>query len=126
MSDENSPIGPRIKSERLRLGLPQPDFAEKAHASKRALIEWEKGNTHPDANQLAALEAIGVDVLYVITGRRMSESLYRSGESAEMRLSEPRPSDRESRLVESFRDLDEAGRKAIEQMAAALKAAKGK
>jgi phage repressor protein C with HTH and peptisase S24 domain len=63
-------IGDRLKEERVRLKLAQPEFAEAAGAAKRTLIEWEKGTTSPNAVQLSALEAIGVDVYYVLTGKR--------------------------------------------------------
>lgn len=63
-------IGERLKEERDRLGMTQPQFAEAAGAAKRTLIEWEKGATAPNAVQLSALDAIGVDVLYVVTGER--------------------------------------------------------
>lgn len=63
-------IGDRLKEERERLGLTQPGFAEVAGAKKRTLIDWEKGVSSPTAVQLAALVAIGVDVLYVVTGQR--------------------------------------------------------
>ena len=64
-------IGERLKSERERLGMTQPDFAEAAGAKKRTLIDWEKGVSSPTAVQLAALVGIGVDVFYILTGQRM-------------------------------------------------------
>lgn len=63
-------IGDRLKAERERLGLTQPEFAEVAGAKKRTLIDWEKGVSSPTAVQLAALATVGVDVLYVLTGER--------------------------------------------------------
>lgn len=63
-------IGVRLKEERERLRLTQPDFAQAAGAAKRTLIEWEKGTTSPSAVQLSALSEIGVDVYYVVTGKR--------------------------------------------------------
>lgn len=63
-------IGARLKEERNRLKLTQPEFAAAAGAAKRTLIEWEKGETSPSAVQLSALRDIGVDVFYVLTGER--------------------------------------------------------
>ncbi|MFY3955503.1 helix-turn-helix domain-containing protein [Achromobacter xylosoxidans] len=63
-------IGARLKDERERLGMTQQDFAALGGASKRSQIEWEKGGQVPNAEFLAALDARGVDVLYVVTGRR--------------------------------------------------------
>ncbi len=65
-------IGARIKEERTRLDLNQPDFGAIAGASKRTVIEWEKDNSSPTAVQLSALASAGVDVTYVITGIRLN------------------------------------------------------
>lgn len=69
-SAEFGMIGKRLKEERERLGMTQPQFAEAAGAAKRTLIEWEKGATSPNAVQLSALFAHGADVTYIITGVR--------------------------------------------------------
>lgn len=64
------PIGDWLRDERKRLGLSQPAFAELAGTTKQTLFSWETGKTAPDAFQLAAFANAGVDVRYVITGRR--------------------------------------------------------
>lgn len=61
-------LGARLKKERERLGLTQPAFADVAGAKKRTLIDWEQDVSSPTAVQLAALAAVGVDALYVLTG----------------------------------------------------------
>lgn len=63
-------VGERLKEERERLGLTQPAFAAVAGASKRTLIDWEKGATSPSAVQLSAIAVVGADVLYILTGQR--------------------------------------------------------
>lgn len=60
----------RLKSERERLQLSQPRVAELANVGKTTVINWEKGASAPDAVQLSALAATGIDVLFVITGQR--------------------------------------------------------
>lgn len=60
----------RIKSERKRLGYNQTEFAEIAHATRGTASNWETGTGSPDAKALAALAAVGLDVLYVVTGQR--------------------------------------------------------
>ena len=65
-------IGGRLKQERQRLGLSQTAFAEIASASKRSAIGWEKDASSPNATALSAFADAGVDVLYVVTGRRCS------------------------------------------------------
>lgn len=63
-------IGERLRSERERLGMTQPEFAELADTKKRTLIDWEKGVSSPTAVQLAAMAKAGADVLYILTGQR--------------------------------------------------------
>ncbi|QBH98698.1 XRE family transcriptional regulator [Limnobaculum zhutongyuii] len=63
-------INDRLKNERERLRLTQPEFAEASGVSKRTVIEWEKGNTSPNAVQLSSLSGVGVDVQYVLTGEK--------------------------------------------------------
>lgn len=60
--------GTRLRDERKRLRLNQTELASVAGATKQTLFSWEAGKTAPDALQLAALAAAGVDVMYVITG----------------------------------------------------------
>ena len=63
-------IGDRLKAERLRLGYNQTDFAALAGVTKNSQFNYEKGDRNPDAAYLAAINAAGVDVMYVITGQR--------------------------------------------------------
>jgi transcriptional regulator with XRE-family HTH domain len=67
-------IGERLKEERERLGLNQTEFAAKAGASKNSQYNYEKGERSPDAAYLAAADGMGVDVLYVVTGRRTPQA----------------------------------------------------
>lgn len=68
-------IGERLKEERERLGMNQTDFAAQLNVSKNSQYNYEKGERSPDALYLAAADAFGVDVLYVITGRRLPAEL---------------------------------------------------
>ena len=68
-------LGDRLKEERQRLGLTQPVFAEYAAAKKRTLIDWEKGVSSPTVLQLQSLATIGADVIYILTGARLSSDL---------------------------------------------------
>lgn len=111
-------IGVRIKEERERLGMTQPQFAEAAGAAKRTLIEWEKGSTSPTAVQLSALMNIGVDVLYILTGMRPTSapttSITLTAEEADV-LSRA-ISKREAALLDNYRHItDEEDRKAVER-----------
>ena len=68
--DSGSSLPARLKEERLRLGFNQTDFAALVGASKNALINWEKGVAAPNANDLATWSEHGLDITYVVTGRR--------------------------------------------------------
>lgn len=82
-------IGTRLKEERERLGLTQPEFAALGGASKRSQIEWEKGGQVPNAAFLAAVDMHGVDVQYVVTGRctvsieQLEDEVHRMSEAWE-------------------------------------------
>lgn len=60
-----------LKEERERLGLSQTRLGELVGAGKTTVINWEKGASAPDAIQLAAMAAVGADVLYILTGQRV-------------------------------------------------------
>jgi transcriptional regulator with XRE-family HTH domain len=104
-------IGNRIKEERERLGFTQPVFAEIAGAAKRTLIEWEKGSTSPNAVQLSALYAIGVDVQYILTGLRSHQVAEESPGYAVL-------DKREAALIENYRHIaDEEDKRCVERTA---------
>lgn len=63
-------IGERLKLERVRLGLTQPQFAVVGLTTKKSQIDYEQGNSFPKASYLAAISKIGADVNYIITGER--------------------------------------------------------
>lgn len=63
-------VGERIKEERERLGFNQTDFAALSQSTRKALFNWESGIASPNAAALAAWAAVGLDVLYVVTGQR--------------------------------------------------------
>lgn len=71
-------VGDRLKEERARIGMNQPDFAALAGTTKKSQITYEKG-VMPDAAYLAAVARAGVDVQYIVTGVRRGEGI---GESA--------------------------------------------
>ncbi|MFG0232333.1 helix-turn-helix domain-containing protein [Achromobacter sp. 413638] len=66
----NLDIGDRLRSERERLGMSQTEFAERADVTRKTLFGYESGERSPSADALAAWAAIGLDVLYVVTGSR--------------------------------------------------------
>jgi transcriptional regulator with XRE-family HTH domain len=62
-------IGKRLREERLRLKLTQKDFAAVGGVLSNAQSKYERDIRSPSAIYLAQLAGIGVDVLYVLTGK---------------------------------------------------------
>lgn len=63
-------IGLRLHEERRRLGYSQQHLARAGGVTAREQRQYEQGEDLPRADYLAALAAQGVDVVYVITGKR--------------------------------------------------------
>ena len=63
-------IGSRLREERERLKLTQRAFGDIGGVEPNAQGKYESGERAPKADYLAAVAAHGVDVLYVLTGRR--------------------------------------------------------
>lgn len=70
---ENLTIPARLLEERTRLKMNQTEFAARGGVGKNTQISYEKGDSYPDAAYLGAMAAEGVDVLYIITGKRDGE-----------------------------------------------------
>ncbi|MCA8305474.1 helix-turn-helix domain-containing protein [Burkholderia seminalis] len=92
-------IGARLKEERMRVGMSQAEIAALGGLSNKTQLSYESDARSPDANYLAALAKVGVDVLYVITGVRALPSTM---------------AEDEAELLDSFRQLNEVGRTAIQ------------
>jgi transcriptional regulator with XRE-family HTH domain len=78
MENNSSPtrrkkISDRLKQERRRLCLNQTNFGAIAGVSKTTQVNYESGERTPDADYLADI-AEQVDVLYVLTGKRVEKS----------------------------------------------------
>ena len=122
-------MGERLREQRDALSASQTDLGKSGGVTKQAQINYEKGARFPDARYLAAVADRGVDVLYVLTGRRemkpMTQSMSMSGAgmvaeqgagySTAMTL-QPK----EQQLVLSYRKCSESGQAALLQMAAEL------
>ncbi|VXC72755.1 hypothetical protein PSEUDO8Z_160367 [Pseudomonas sp. 8Z] len=101
-------IGARLKEERERLGLTISEFAEIAGAKKNTVIDWQKDVSGPPAAKLAALAAVGIDVMYVLTGQRSQQS-----PTAEL-------PPRQRALLDNYSHLSEEDQAALERTASAL------
>jgi transcriptional regulator with XRE-family HTH domain len=101
-------IGDRLREERERLGVSQERFALAGGVQKRAQIHYEKGERNPDSAYLAAVSALGVDVLYVLTGHRMQA------------VAAPALTRDEEALLDNYKHADDEGRRAAQQVLTAL------
>lgn len=110
-------FGERILEERKRLGMNQEAVADRCDVTMRSQRNYEKGERHPDAAYLERLAAIGVDVLYVLTGRRAPAgngyATAEPGPAGNLSLSE-------LGLIKGWRQLDAKGRQAVLAMMEAL------
>lgn len=68
-------IGLRLKEERERLGVKAADFGRYGDWPVRTINGWEAGRTTPKAEFFADVEPLGLDVQYIITGRRAPASI---------------------------------------------------
>jgi transcriptional regulator with XRE-family HTH domain len=63
-------FGARLREERKRLGLKQAEFAALVGTDVPKQSLYENGRRQLRAGYLARIEPAGVDLLYVLTGRR--------------------------------------------------------
>lgn len=63
-------IGERLREERERFGWNQEELGQRGGVNRNTQGKYEKGERNPDSAYLTAVADSGVDVLYVLTGRR--------------------------------------------------------
>lgn len=68
-------IGERLKEERLRLKLSQEDICTAADINRRSQSNYESGQRSPDALYLSRIAELGIDVNYILTGKRAAADL---------------------------------------------------
>jgi len=68
-------FGARLKEERRRLGFKQAEFAALVGTDVPKQSLYENGRRRLRAGYLARLEPVGVDLLYVVAGRRSDGAL---------------------------------------------------
>lgn len=69
--EATSTLGRRLREERKRLGLLQPAFAEIGGVKRVTQHLYEQNERVPDANYLLRIHEHGVDILYVLLGKRL-------------------------------------------------------
>jgi transcriptional regulator with XRE-family HTH domain len=104
-------VAERLRSERTRLDLSQADMATAGGISLRTQAAWEKGEQSPNADYLATVSVIGVDVLFIVTG---------TYQLAGAQDAQPQLSADEQSLLMSFRGLNDKARSTIKELALML------
>ena len=69
-------FGERLRDARKALGLSQAEAAEKTGVTREHWGRCERGLAVPGGEVLAALAALGVDVLYILTGTQAQPSIH--------------------------------------------------
>jgi transcriptional regulator with XRE-family HTH domain len=113
-------VGARLRTERRRLGLSQADFAQLATVSRRTQASYEAGDGAPGADYLSALAHVGVDVLYVVTGRLEAGEAVAPEPKSWLDRADGSLSADESQLLSSFRQMAAADRSALQAIAGSL------
>lgn len=100
-------IGSRLRAERKRLGMSQTDFAKIGGVGKNTQVIYEKDAGNPDTGYLSAIAAVGVDVVFVLTGKHIQEGT-------------PVLSQTEQEILQNIRDLEERERETVRRMVSGL------
>lgn len=90
-------LGSRLRDERKRLGMNQTEFVELIGVSRGSQVAYEADKKIPGGAYLASIEKVGIDVLYVLTGKRTPKTEGLTTESPE-----------EKALLENYRAMDKA------------------
>ncbi|WP_413791989.1 MULTISPECIES: helix-turn-helix domain-containing protein [unclassified Pseudomonas] len=105
-------VGERLREERTRLGLNQDAFAQLGGITRNTQGSYEKGERNPDSVYLTAVLKAGVDVPYVLTGRRIQRAFEGLSEDEET-------------LLNQFRTLSAYDQKAVHRIISAMADAPG-
>ncbi|PWD90364.1 S24 family peptidase [Ignatzschineria cameli] len=68
-------ISNRIKEERERIKITQAHLAKEVGKTLRTVGGWESGNTFPNAEDLRVFDHLGMDIQYIITGRKLHSEI---------------------------------------------------
>lgn len=74
MEKDMTGIGPRLRQERTRLKLSQSALGSIGGVETNAQGNYESGNRSPKADYLLRVMDAGVDIHYVLTGKRLYET----------------------------------------------------
>lgn len=87
--EKHAPLGSRLAVERRRLNLTQERLGFLIDVSASIVSDWERNVAHPRAHHTLRLQAIGMDIEFLITGTRLDASkarLQSEAAATELRL----------------------------------------
>jgi len=101
--------GECLREERGRLGLKQEEMAQIGGVTRNTQGSYERDERRPDTGYLKALHAVGLDILYVVTGARTPDPVGGLSEEEEVLVKRYRsmpPDDQKSvrRFVQAIAD----------------------
>ncbi|QXH67787.1 helix-turn-helix domain-containing protein [Pseudomonas asgharzadehiana] len=99
--------GECLREERGRLGLKQEEMAQIGGVTRNTQGSYERDERRPDTGYLKALHAVGLDVLYVITGVRTPEPVGDLTEDEEV-------------LVKRYRSMPSDDQKSVRRFVQAI------
>ncbi|WP_370171840.1 helix-turn-helix domain-containing protein [Sphingobium abikonense] len=108
-SSKTEPFASRLREERLRVEPHQGKFCDKIGVSRNRQSFLENGEREMRGDYLSLIAQHGLDVTYILTGRRGGEQLAM----------------RESTLLSQFRSLDDIGQCTVLLTAAQMVSAAG-
>ncbi|WP_081741869.1 helix-turn-helix domain-containing protein [Pseudomonas sp. LAIL14HWK12:I9] len=98
-------VGDRLREERVRLGLSQEDLAQAGGVNRNTQGSYERGVRNPDSTYLLGVAPLGVDVGFVLFGKRSLDT----GLSVE-----------EAQIVEQYRHIPEQDQRALRRFLKAM------
>lgn len=104
-------LGTRLRGERDRLALSQDAFAVACGVTKNTQLNYESDRRLPAADYLVAAVGIGVDVLYVLLGKRAELGLATAQPDGDSPWADMTAE--EDYLLRNYRATDDAGRAEI-------------
>nr|WP_268894471.1 helix-turn-helix domain-containing protein [Pseudomonas asturiensis] len=93
-----SSVGDRLREERVRLSLNQEDLAQAGGVNRNTQGSYERGVRAPDTGYLTGVSELGIDIVYILTGRK----------SAGDTLSET-----EARIIDQYRMIPDFDQQAV-------------
>lgn len=109
-------FGERLKAERQRLKMTQVEFGEAGGVVKFTQLNYEKETASPSVDYLLKLEAIGVDIVYVLTGRYMVAVESKANPAEDKKPADPKTERFMARFLSLAPDAQQLVAKMVEML----------